>query len=572
MLLLFLQAICISLCGYSIGLIYWELKTKFDKSFLYFGITIILLCLFCAIDLWKQPFSFNLKWTNLQHVISCLVTPFFIKYLHTLIKKDDIVFQKILFIISGIISILFVLNLMFIVNDNNATPNLIYALLFVPYTLFTAFYINYHVVKTFLNSSGFERKIYFSHILGFALITICGLLDFIRLLNNQFVVPVVSFTIFGVIGLGVLLSYIFTERLILLIQERNRTLQDLKLAYTELEDARSLSELGQSSAMINHEIRNHISAIKGYLELIKLKIGKPEIAENWISKAILSIDNLTKFSVGILDFSKSKILKEKKPLDICSRISNTICEHFPDHKEKFKMINIDNPVMIHGDWVKLNHVFLNLFKNSIEAEATEINIRILLKERVILLTIEDNGCGLDPEKIGNIFKAFHSTKGSGGTGLGMSIARSIIEGHGGHINAATKNQSDIDEKGMIFNISFPVYFESGEKQILKNSNIVLIKENLSQLSEILKMFQNVFVVPAIMQDLNELFTDKKLKDDIVVLGSSEIIGSLNRKSNKCRCFSIVSNSNGRYYVAGNSNDAFNGIFNEEFILKCLPVI
>lgn len=569
---LLLQAICISLFGYSLGFIFLELKTKFDRSFLYFGITLVLLCMFCAIDLWKQPLAFNLKWTNIQHVLSCFITPFFLKYLIVLTKRQKPIFHKILFIISGLISILFMLNLMFVMKDNSATPNLLYLFLFMPYTLFSAFYINYHVITSFLKSTGFDKKIYFLHLLGFGLITICGLLDFVTLLYNKFFIPVVSFTIFGVIGLGILLSYIFTERLVLLIREKNRTLNDLKLAYTELEHALSLSELGQSSAIINHEIKNYACAIRGYLDLIKLRKDIPEKPRVWLNKAIASIEYLTQFSNSILDFSKSKILKDKKPLDIYERINRTISEHFPNQIKNFKICTLDDPVMIHGDWLKLNHVFLNMFKNSFEAGATEIMIKILHKDNVSLVTIEDNGCGIDPKKINDIFKAFFSTKGrQGGSGLGMSITRSIIEGHGGYISVFTKNSKENKDTGLMFNITFPAYSESMEKPIQRNTNIVLIQENLEQLPMILKTFQNAFVIPSLIQNVDEFDTNKYLKEDTVILGSPEMIGDLNRRHNKYRYYSFVNNNNKGLYVVGNNDDSYKGYFNENFILKNLPV-
>jgi len=567
---LLLKALCISLFGYSIGFIVLELKSKFDGSFLYFGMTMVLFSLFCGIDLWMQPQATNLEWTNLQHFLFCFIPPLFIKYLSLLAKKSENSFLKIQFIVSGCISILFALNLMFDVTDSVTVPNILYLTIFLPYLIFILLFLNYYVIRSYLQSTGFDKKIYLLHILGLLIITICGLLDIIAILNTNFLVEVSSFTILGAIGLGILLSYLFTERIILLIRDKDKSLEELTLAYSELEHARSLGELGQSSAMISHEIKNYVHKTLGYMQLVETIKEIPDEDRRWVEKSISSIKGLNEFSNDILDFSKSKILKEKKPLNICERITNTISEHFPDRSNDIELSYSAKAIIVHGDWQKLDHVFMNLFQNSFEAGANRIKVKILHTQSVSLVTIEDDGCGIDSEKVKDIFTAFFSTKlRNGGSGLGMSIVRSIIEGHGGFISAQSKNRPEGAETGIIFNISFPAFEESMQESTYKNDDIILIKDGLHPLPAIEKTFQNILVKPRLLQDLQGFIKQKNENNNTIILGSPEIIGTINKLAKKYTCYSIVDNSEKGLYVAGNNSDLYQGKFNEEFILNHL---
>lgn len=111
-------------------------------------------------------------------------------------------------------------------------------------------------------------------------------------------------------------------------------------------------------------------------------------------------------------------------------------------------------VLVDGD--KLRHVFLNILRNAYEAvdEGGEITISLsLLKERsrkAIKAVISDNGCGIPDKERDVIFELFYTTKTTG-IGLGLAIARKIIEQHNGSIQL-----SENAKKGTSFEILIPV--------------------------------------------------------------------------------------------------------------------
>ena len=352
-------------------------------------------------------------------------------------------------------SILFIFNFMFVEKNGIVAIKPLYAVTVIPYTFGSIMFINYLIVRKLKNVNKTEKKMFTLHLIGFVFLGICGIGDFFTLICGKHVLHLYSCTIFGVIGLSVMLCYSFTERLILIVADKKASLAQLEIAHKKLDQARSLSEIGKSSVFISHEIRNYATAILSYAELVKLGAGLSDRFSAMLEKIIFSIKHLTDFSNEVLDLSKAKTLNEKNPLNICELIRQCASYHFPNRINSFTFINMDEEMIVYGEWKKLEHVFVNLFKNSFEAQANRVIVKTFRTPFVSLIFIEDDGVGCDKENLENIFKAFYTTKKNKGTGLGMSIARFIIEAHGAHINVASKNLLPGNEHGLVFSITFP---------------------------------------------------------------------------------------------------------------------
>jgi signal transduction histidine kinase len=115
---------------------------------------------------------------------------------------------------------------------------------------------------------------------------------------------------------------------------------------------------------------------------------------------------------------------------------------------------------VEGDRVQLQQVILNLIRNSIDSMTTvDDRIRHLLvktkreEDNHIRLTVKDTGIGLAPDAMDRVFESFYTTK-SGGMGIGLTICRSIIQGHQGRLWAETN-----DGPGVTFSFSIPWQFE-----------------------------------------------------------------------------------------------------------------
>jgi hypothetical protein len=88
--------------------------------------------------------------------------------------------------------------------------------------------------------------------------------------------------------------------------------------------------------------------------------------------------------------------------------------------------------------------------------------------------------------------------------LGMCIIRSIVESHGGYISAYSKNVLSDKEHGLMLNIAFPVFENEDSEVESEKDMVVLIKEGVENLSQIIRVFQNVFVNPFIVQSVNDI--------------------------------------------------------------------
>jgi signal transduction histidine kinase len=108
-----------------------------------------------------------------------------------------------------------------------------------------------------------------------------------------------------------------------------------------------------------------------------------------------------------------------------------------------------------GDPVQLQQVLINLIMNAIEATRMsrngkrEILIRSAKNPEGVLVQVQDSGPGIQPELAGQIFEPFFTTKAEG-IGMGLSISRSIVESHGGHLSHLTTSQ------GALFQFTLPV--------------------------------------------------------------------------------------------------------------------
>jgi signal transduction histidine kinase len=110
---------------------------------------------------------------------------------------------------------------------------------------------------------------------------------------------------------------------------------------------------------------------------------------------------------------------------------------------------------IHGDRVQLQQVVLNLLLNAVEvmgsseAGARELLISTEQDHTGVLVAVRDSGPGIDPSHLERVFDAFYTTKSSG-TGMGLSICRSIIDAHGGRLWAEAN-----EPRGAIFQFTLP---------------------------------------------------------------------------------------------------------------------
>ena len=162
------------------------------------------------------------------------------------------------------------------------------------------------------------------------------------------------------------------------------------------------------------------------------------------------------------------LLKKGKPtfdlIDVNALINETVLLITTDVTVRNKIINTElanNLPQIRGDRIQLQQVLLNLISNSLEAmesinDARELLIRTSRKDSdTIMIEVKDSGCGIPEQNLSKLFVHFFTSKPDG-LGMGLSISRSIVEAHGGRLDA--ENNSD---RGATFYFTLPLIFSGG---------------------------------------------------------------------------------------------------------------
>jgi len=207
----------------------------------------------------------------------------------------------------------------------------------------------------------------------------------------------------------------------------------LKRQQIELERNRYLSNLGQVAATIVHDLKNPLITILGFAR--RIQEGKGNIATAAVA-ITESAENMQRIMHSVLDLAKPvrMELKEEDMRNVV-RQATEVCMAKAAEKGVTLSINTPNiPITLEIDSFTLQRALVNLINNAIEAsvKGQDVEIAVLTKKRCIAITIKDHGAGMDRETLDNIFVPFYSRK-SGGTGLGMAIAKKIVDGHLGRI-------------------------------------------------------------------------------------------------------------------------------------------
>jgi signal transduction histidine kinase len=201
----------------------------------------------------------------------------------------------------------------------------------------------------------------------------------------------------------------------------------------QMEKDKYLSNIGQVATTIVHDLKNPLIVILGFAK--RIRDGKGNIG-GAAQTIIESAENMQKIVHDVLDFSKP-IKLELKEEDLGS-ILKKACDYCKS-KAVERGVSLsadipDHPVNILIDGFALQRALINLISNDIEAsergQAVKVSVETVGRYQTI--SIKDSGYGMDKETLENIFIPFY-TKKRGGTGLGMAIAKKVIEGHNGRI-------------------------------------------------------------------------------------------------------------------------------------------
>jgi signal transduction histidine kinase/DNA-binding response OmpR family regulator len=329
--------------------------------------------------------------------------------------------------------------------------------------------------------------------------------------------------------MGLFLALFFS---ILIIKDFSKTeLYKKQLEIANSKTNKLLKNREQLISTVSHDLKTPLSTIVGFTEL--LGNSKLDEKQNYFTENIKnSSEYITQLVQDLLDFTQieaGKIVIENAPFSLSNLIQETATNihSIHNHKPVELLIQVDPKLKtnINGDAFRLKQVLTNIIGNAFkftEKGFVKIDSRIDNLKQKIIIKIEDTGIGIEEKNLKLVFEEFTQAdenieKAYGGTGLGLTISKKIIE----ILNGTITLKSEFG-KGSVFEILLPLNFEkliaeTTKSETTKQQIVVVIDDDLSLLnltSEVLK--SNNYIVHAFSEANSALEKIKTIIFDFII--------------------------------------------------------
>lgn len=249
----------------------------------------------------------------------------------------------------------------------------------------------------------------------------------------------------------------------LLEQRREILLADERAARSAAEEESRMKE--EFLAILSHELRTPIASLSGWANLLTTRPYSPEL----LKEGLTSIDHSTRMQVKILDelldmsrINAGKLRVEMEYIGFSDIAEEALAVHLPAARAKNIAITFDDKapdLVVRGDTARLHQVISNLISNAIKftQKGGKVSVRVSVAESNACCTVEDEGEGIDPVFLPHVFERFRQANSSssrkyGGLGLGLAIAKQLIELQGGTLEAHSEGVG----KGSSFTACLPI--------------------------------------------------------------------------------------------------------------------
>jgi signal transduction histidine kinase len=264
------------------------------------------------------------------------------------------------------------------------------------------------------------------------------------LLDPQVVAPLVIYVILSAIAFVILVRF-------------DSYIRSLTEVHEELRRKEKLAVMGQMAAAIGHEIRNPLSSLKGFTQLQQERYPN---TNDFHPIMIEEIDRINSIVNDLMTLGKPKNIKFSKAIiDEIIAYTLSITQQQAERQDVTVEVEMeDGPLPpLDCDEKQLKQVFINLIKNAIESMPDggkiKVNVKVLENQKMVI-SIKDEGNGIDEETSHNLCEPFYTTK-KDGTGLGLMVTNQIIKDHKGDF-LIEKSQ----DRGTIVTVILPIEQDS----------------------------------------------------------------------------------------------------------------
>lgn len=258
-----------------------------------------------------------------------------------------------------------------------------------------------------------------------------------------------------------------------IFHEEQMRSRELRAAYEKLQNLEKMKDVFIS--LVSHELRTPLSVIKGYVNLMN-EVVRDDVAEelrDFLDPILQASGRLEKLIQELLDFSKMKsglVTFEKREVSIPALLSALVQEIEPMVREKGQSVTLDVRTdfrPLRADYERLREAILHVVQNAVIFTPEDGTLRLECEDEGlrIRIRVRDNGPGIPPEEQERIFTPFYQainimTRKVEGLGLGLSIAKHIVEDHGGELSV----ESEVG-KGSTFIITLPRSYQDAREML-----------------------------------------------------------------------------------------------------------
>lgn len=250
---------------------------------------------------------------------------------------------------------------------------------------------------------------------------------------------------------------------------QQKQMEDDRIQRIRDQEARTQAEAANKAkdeflAMVSHELRTPLNAMLGWVGILRTNKGDEDVYGRAIDAIERSAKVQNRLVNDLMDISRiasGKLWIERQPVVLSSVIEPAVEEAFPAAKSKSIELDVDlEPSVrwVHGDPNRLQQVINNLIQNALKftPEGGRVSVKLEYLDGSARVVVSDSGKGIGPDFLPHVFDRYRQATGNNdrklGLGLGLAIARHIIELHGGTINAASEGEG----KGSTFTVVLPV--------------------------------------------------------------------------------------------------------------------
>jgi two-component system, sporulation sensor kinase B len=215
-----------------------------------------------------------------------------------------------------------------------------------------------------------------------------------------------------------------------------------------------LQVVGQVAASVAHEIRNPMTSVRGFIQILSGSNNISEAEKGYLQICLDEIDRANEIISDYLSLGKNNELDEPGKINaskIASKSVNTLVSYATLHNVHLSLETYEDAYVI-GHTTRLQQMLVNLIKNSIEATRPNgiVRVEVTIKGQLVEIVVEDDGAGMTSTQIENIGIPYYSTKDKG-TGLGLMVTLQIIKEMNGNWNVTSQLN-----KGTLFKITLPL--------------------------------------------------------------------------------------------------------------------